>query len=234
VVITWTFREVGAAFDFQGPYVPIADTRRRLQRRLRKAHIDPTPDVVEGLVLYYDLLRRWNEKINLTALMDGDEAVDRLLVEPLVAARGWPEHASQVIDVGSGGGSPAVPLKLAIPSLSLRMIESKTRKAAFLREVVRELSLNDVAVEPARFEDWLSRSGHYERADVVTMRAVRADLKTLANLQQVLRPGGHVFFFTGAGARTKLLIPPQLEVVGEDSLLMPLQTVLLRLRKRST
>jgi 16S rRNA (guanine527-N7)-methyltransferase len=212
--------------------VPTADTRRRLQRRLRRAHLDPTPDVVEGLVLYYDLLRRWNEKINLTALPDGDEAVDRLLVEPLVAARVWPEHASAAMDVGSGGGSPAIPLKLAVPTLSIALVESKTRKAAFLREAVRQLGLHSVTVESARFEDLLTRHEIYGSLDVVTMRAVRADLKMLASLQQILRPGGQIFFFTRLGSTAKLLIPPQLEIAGEDVLVTPLQSVLLRLRKR--
>ena len=64
------------------------------------------------------------------------------------------------------------------------------------------------------------------------MRAVRADLKMLALLQQILRPGGHVFFFGRLGIGAKLLVPPQLEILGEEPLVVSLQSALLKLRKR--
>ena len=73
------------------------------------------------------------------AVRHDDETFDRLLIEPLIASRYLPSTDCSVIDVGSGGGSPAIPLKLAMPGISLRMVESKTRKAAFLREAVRRL-----------------------------------------------------------------------------------------------
>ena len=83
----------------------------RLHRRARKAGI-PLPDgVSDRLEAYYRLLESWNAKINLTALdlANGpDSTIDRLLVEPLSAARYLPERA-RVIDVGSGGGSPGKP-----------------------------------------------------------------------------------------------------------------------------
>ncbi len=208
------------------------EIKRRLLRRLRKVHLDPAPEVVEGLVGYYSLLRRWNEKINLTSLDDGDEAVDRLLVEPLLAVRVMTQATGLLVDVGSGGGSPAIPLKLAAPGLELWMVESKARKSAFLREVIRQLELDGCRVETSRAEEVLDRPELFGLADVVTMRAVRADLKTLASLQQFLRPGGELLFFTRRGGSTRLLLPPQLERVGEEPLLAALQTSLLRLRKR--
>lgn len=212
--------------------MPISDVRKRLQRRLKRVHLDLTPDVLEGLVVYYDLLRRWNDKINLTALADGDEAIDRLLVEPSMAARFLPEAAASVVDIGSGGGSPAIPLKLAAPTVSLWMVESKARKSAFLREVIRQLGLNGAVVETGRFEDLIGRPELFGRVDVVSMRAVRADLKTLASLQQLLRPGGMLFFFTRVGTTSRLHVPPQLELVGEEPLVSALQSSLVRLRKK--
>lgn len=212
--------------------MPNSDTRKRLLRRLKRAHLDVTPDVVEGLVVYYDLLRRWNEKINLTSLAHGDEAIDRLLVEPSLAARFLPEATALVVDVGSGGGSPAIPLKLATPTISLWMVEAKARKSAFLREVVRQLGLNGATVETGRFEDLLIRPDLFGRVDVISMRAVRADLKTLASLQQFLRPGGQVFFFARMGTAATLHVPPQLGLIGEDALVASLQSSLVRLIKR--
>ena len=92
------------------------------------------------------LLAKWNAKINLTSfkLEPGghDEAVDRLLIEPRDCGRAMCRQKRETaIDIGSGGGSPAIPLALALPRLHMRMVESKTRKAVFLREAIRELGL---------------------------------------------------------------------------------------------
>jgi 16S rRNA (guanine527-N7)-methyltransferase len=178
------------------------------------------------------LLRRWNDKINLTSLPDGDEAVDRLLVEPILAARLMVEPASLVVDIGSGGGSPAIPLKIAAPIQALWMVESKARKSAFLREAVRQLSLAGARVESGRFEDLVLRPELFGQVDLITLRAVRADLKGLALIQQFLRPRGQIFYFTRIGAAQKLMLPPQLELSGEEALLPALQSSLVRLQKR--
>jgi 16S rRNA (guanine527-N7)-methyltransferase len=179
------------------------ELRDRLRRRARNAGVELDPAVLGGFERYYQLLARWNQKINLTAfaLPPGgtDDAVDRLLVEPLLASQHVPAGARSLIDAGSGGGSPAIPLKLALPHLALRMIESKTRKSVFLIEASRELGLTDTSVETARFEELLSRPDLHESADLVSMRAVRLETKVLMTLQAFLKPGGHVLLFRGPG-----------------------------------
>ncbi|MGE0460412.1 MAG: 16S rRNA (guanine(527)-N(7))-methyltransferase RsmG [Vicinamibacterales bacterium] len=179
------------------------ELRERIRRRARHANVAVSPELLQGLEQYYQLLARWNAKVNLTAfkLAPGgeDEAVDRLLLEPVAAARHLPADASQLLDAGSGGGSPAIPLKLAAPHLHLRMVEVKTRKAVFLREAIRDLSLTDAVVETARFEELLSHPELHEAADVVTIRAVRIEPRVLITLQAFLRPGGQLFLFRGPG-----------------------------------
>lgn len=178
--------------------------REKLAKRASKAGLSLSGGVIDGLNAYFDLLRKWNRKVSLTALpVDdaGDEAIDRLLIEPVLATRYLPAAAAMVLDIGSGGGSPAIPMKLAAPGISLRMVESKTRKAAFLREVVRTLDLDRTTVDAVRFEELLARPTLHEAIDVVTMRAVRVDQKTLAELQSFVRPGGSLFLF-GTAAPT--------------------------------
>jgi len=104
-----------------------------------------------------------------------------------------------MLDIGSGGGSPAIPLKLAMPALNLTMVESKTRKSAFLREAVRVLNLADAAVETARAEDLLTRSELVESQDLVTIRAVRIEEKLLTKIQAFLRLGGRILLFRSTG-----------------------------------
>ena len=92
-----------------------------------------------------------------------------------------------------------MPLKLAVPELGLRMVESKTRKAAFLREVVRRLALKDVVVEACRYEELSKRGELLEGADVVTVRAVKVDERALEAFQALLRVGGSLMLFRRAG-----------------------------------
>jgi 16S rRNA (guanine527-N7)-methyltransferase len=170
----------------------------RLSRRARRAAVTLTSELAEGLETYYRLLSNWNSKINLTGLELADappEALDRLLIEPLVAARHVPVSATRMLDVGSGGGSPAIPLALAVPRLQPVLVESKTRKSVFLRETVRALGLATADVVTARFEELLARPDLHEAQDLVTLRAVRLEARTLMTLQAFIRPGGVAFLF---------------------------------------
>ena len=176
--------------------------RERLKRRAKAAGATIDANLAENLETYYQLLTKWNAKINLTAFKltpEGqDEAIDRLLIEPVVAARYIQENARTLLDAGSGGGSPAIPLKLASSNLALRMVEVKTGKAVFLREAVRALGLRDAEVETSRFEELLPRAELHEALDLVSIRAVRIETRTLNTLQAFLRPGGKLLLFRGA------------------------------------
>jgi 16S rRNA (guanine527-N7)-methyltransferase len=183
--------------------VPI---REKLARRASKAGLSVAGSVSDKLEVYFELLRKWNRKVSLTALPvedAGDEAIDRLLIEPLVAARFLPCRDAVAIDIGSGGGSPAIPLKVLVPGVSMRMVESKTRKAAFLREVIRALELDKTEVEAVRFEELLIRPALHDATDVLTMRAVKIEAKTLAGLQSFLKPSGLLFLFGTHSGATK-------------------------------
>jgi 16S rRNA (guanine527-N7)-methyltransferase len=174
----------------------------RLLKRARKAGCTVSPSLAAELEQYFSLLARWNAKINLTAfnLRDPrDEAFDRLLVEPIIASQHLPTGTASVIDIGSGSGSPAIPLKLASPQVRLTMVEAKTRKAVFLLEALRHLGVSNATVETARFEGLLTRPELHEAFDVMTIRAVRVESATLVTLQAFLKPGGHLFWFQSAG-----------------------------------
>jgi 16S rRNA (guanine527-N7)-methyltransferase len=214
--------------------VPVRD---KIAKRVSRAGLGAASPLLDGLEGYFQLLRKWNRKVSLTSLPvedAGDEAIDRLLVEPLLASRFLPNPDAAVMDIGSGGGSPAVPMKLAASGISLRMVESKTRKAAFLREVIRHLALSDTVVDAVRFEALLARPELNEAVDVVTMRAVKVEAKTLAGLQFFLRPGGLLFLF-GADSRVVVeSVCPQLTPAGTHALLKQWGSRLEILRKEST
>ena len=169
-----------------------------IERRLAHLEISLAPEVLEQLATYLTLLARWNRRINLTALglePLSDQAIDRLILEPFVAhTRIWSTDRI-VVDLGSGGGSPAIPLKVFVPSIELVMVEARSRKSVFLREVVRALELADVRVENRRFTDLLAREEYRAVADVVTARAVRLDDELWSVIDGLLTPAGRLLYF---------------------------------------
>jgi 16S rRNA (guanine527-N7)-methyltransferase len=195
--------------------------RDRLTRRARRFEIRLSPSKIAALETYVRLLVLWNARINLTALrLDpiDEPSLDRLLIEPLVASRFLPPGPVRLLDVGSGSGSPAIPLAVAADVASLTMVEAKTRKAVFLMEAVRQLEL-DAVVETARFEQLLSRPDMHEAADVLTIRAVRIEPRSLLSLQAFIRPAGQLFWFQGQSARrSPSNIPPPLTWTATHSL----------------
>lgn len=180
--------------------------RNRLARRTRRAKAPVTLAMLDPLEVYFRLLAQWNVKMNLTALPlepPTDETFDRLLVESLGASKHLPSDRPLVwVDLGSGGGSPAIPLKIARPTLKLTMIESKERKSAFLREAIRALGLTDARVETARFEEVVARPDQGGQADLVTVRAVKTDELFFQIAGQFLKTGGQLFVFRPAHSAT--------------------------------
>ena len=188
--------------------------QERLARRARRAGLTIRPELGAQLEVYYRLLSTWNKKINLTGLNlseYGPESLDRLLIEPLVAAAHVRPGARTVLDVGSGGGSPAIPLALALPDVSLLMVEAKTRKSVFLREALRALGMIRGDVVTSRFEELLTKPPLHEAHDLLTIRAVRIETRVLMSLQAFVRPTGEIFLFrTSAGTSGPATVTPPL------------------------
>jgi 16S rRNA (guanine527-N7)-methyltransferase len=131
--------------------------------------VELSQEQLSTISIYIDVLLRWNEKINLTAIRDPEEIVTRHFGESLFAARHIFPQASVkagVIDIGSGAGFPGLPIKLWAQNIELTLIESNGKKATFLREVIRLLVLENARVFTGRAEAFRGIG------DVVTLRAV--------------------------------------------------------------
>jgi 16S rRNA (guanine527-N7)-methyltransferase len=102
---------------------------------------------------YMRLLLAWNEKINLTAIQDPLEVLNRHFCESMFGAKYLPAEDCRLADVGSGGGFPGLPLKIVRPDVQLFLIESNVKKATFLAEVVRELGFENARVLVSRYEE---------------------------------------------------------------------------------
>ena len=157
-----------------------------------------SPVQLRSISTYIDILQRWNARINLTAIRDPEEIVTRHFGESLFAARHlFPRSSAssassavkafEVADLGSGAGFPGIPIKLWAPNISLTLIESNQKKATFLREVARALTLMDIDIQNARAETLPPST-----FDLVTLRAVERLAQTLPVAANLLAPGGRL------------------------------------------
>lgn len=162
------------------------------------------PEIIAQLLEYRDLLLEWNTRFNLTAIRDR-EAMERVLLldairmlptlDAVVADTGL-RHPS-LIDIGSGGGLPAIPIAICRPDIDLTMVEATGKKVRFLQEVITRLGLDRARALNARAEDLARTADNRERYDIATARAV-ASLPALIELTgPFLRVGGTGLFPKG-------------------------------------
>lgn len=154
---------------------------------------------------YINILTKWNEKTNLTAIREPEEMVRRHFGESLFAAAAWlePDTAIHAIDVGSGAGFPGLPLKIYAPQLRLTLIEAHSKKNTFLREAIRALGLSGV-------DAYLGRAEQYDRkAELVTLRAVEKFESMLPVVGGLVEEGGRLALMIGSSqaAAAKEILP---------------------------
>jgi len=125
-----------------------------------------SPPLASQLLLYLDLILKWNDRVNLTAIRTPEDIVRRHFGESLFAAAHLGPSRT-LLDYGSGAGFPGIPIQLAHPTLQVTLAESRARKAAFLHEAVRTLPL-PTEIWPHRVESMSDN----RTFDTVTLRAV--------------------------------------------------------------
>jgi len=142
---------------------------------------------------YKDLLLEWNQKFNLTAITNPQDIQkkhfeDSLLFAEAIKFGGFNlneiSYRLSLADVGSGGGFPGIPLKIAYPNLEVTLIEATGKKCLFLKEVIKQLNLTEINVVNTRAEDLVRNPNFRGRFDIITARAV----SSLDNLTKWTRP----------------------------------------------
>ena len=147
---------------------------------LKKINIDVTHEMLEKLDKYYKLLVEWNEKINLTRIIQEDEVYLKHFYDSLTLNKAIDlKESLSLCDVGTGAGFPGIVLKIVFPNLSITLVDSLLKRINFLNLVIKELDLDDINAIHTRCEDYARI--HREEFDVVTSRAV-ANLTTLSEL----------------------------------------------------
>ncbi|MBW1705409.1 MAG: 16S rRNA (guanine(527)-N(7))-methyltransferase RsmG [Deltaproteobacteria bacterium] len=143
--------------------------------------------------IYLNELWEWNKKVNLTGLTSRKKILKELLIDSLIPSPYLPEEGN-FLDVGSGAGFPAIPLKISSPGLKTHLMEARSKRVNFLKQVIRITNLDDIEIIRGRIEKdgTLLRSEGY---DIITARAL-ADLpRTLTWCAPHLKTGGLILSF---------------------------------------
>jgi 16S rRNA (guanine527-N7)-methyltransferase len=158
-----------------------------------------TDQQVDSFRVYLEELWSWNRRLNLTGLDDRRRMAIELFVDSLIPSPFLPEEGN-LLDVGSGAGFPGLPLKIHGPLRNTFLLEPNSKKASFLRHVIRLIRLRGVHTIRSRVE-YLPKGTRY---DMVTARALAEFGKALECCAPLVKDGGLLVLYLGSRAKENL------------------------------
>lgn len=177
-----------------------------LREETKKINVMLTDEQLEQFVTYYELLLYWNQKMNLTAITERKEVVQKHFVDSLTCLQtGLLTSGSKVIDVGTGAGFPSIPLRIVAPHLNFVLLDSLKKRLIFLEEVVKQLGIEkNITLLHSRAEDAGKDVKYRETFDVAIARAV-APMNILAEFcLPFVKKGGYWIAMKGSQGQEEL------------------------------
>jgi len=189
---------------------------KRFEAYLNEAGLPLTDEQLDQFHRYRELIKAWNARIDITAITDDADIDNRHFLDSLSIFKyaKIPSGAS-VIDIGTGGGFPGIPMKLYDPSLRLTLLDSLNKRILFLDEVVEQLSLEHVRTLHARAEEAMRTDDHRDRYDIAISRAVAPLATLLEYCLPAVRVGGTFYAMKGPNCDEEIrLAKPALDALG--------------------
>ena len=176
---------------------------RKMLEPLKDLQIELNKEQIEQFYLYMNLLLEWNQKINLTAIVEPEEIIQKHFIDSLTISKYISENA-RIVDVGTGAGFPGIPLSIVRKDLDNVLLDSLNKRVNFLNEVIDKLKLSKVQAIHTRVEEFAKNKNYREKFDYATSRAV-ANLSTLSEyLLPLVKVGGRCICMKGSEIEEEL------------------------------
>ncbi|MDO5690406.1 MAG: 16S rRNA (guanine(527)-N(7))-methyltransferase RsmG [Tissierellia bacterium] len=178
-----------------------------LRELLLRSDIQVSEEQLEQLHRFKELVLEWNEKFNITAITDPQEFDLKHLYDCiLILKAGVFQPNSRIIDIGTGGGFPGIPLKILLPEAEIVLVDSLNKRIGFLEHVIETLDLKLVRAQHARAEEMSRTASDREKYDLCVSRAV-APMNTLAEYcLPFVKPGGYFVSMKGSSGQEELKV----------------------------
>ena len=170
----------------------------KIRKALDELGIKYNDEMIGKFSIYMDGVLEWNEKINLTAITDRDEFIEKHFIDSVLAA-GASEvlNAENVIDVGTGAGFPGIPLAIIFPDKEFVLMDSLNKRLKVINDLCRRADINNVTTVHCRAEELAKNREHREKYDLCISRAV-ANMSTLSEYcLPFIKPGGYFLAYKG-------------------------------------
>ena len=160
-------------------------------------------DSINKLYEYMKNVLEWNEKINVTAIKDEKDFIYKHYIDSLLINE-FIENNAKVIDIGTGGGFPGIPVKIANDSIAITLIDSVNKKLKVIRESIKNLHINNVEIILTRAEDLYKKKEYFEKFDVAITRAVSSFKNIAFYMLPFLKKGGIAICMKGPNYKEDL------------------------------
>lgn len=172
----------------------------QLKRKSEQLEVELSEKQLEQFKTYYEMLIEKNKVMNLTAITEKDEVIDKHFIDSISLKKAVDiTKPLKILDLGTGAGFPGIPLKIAYPNLKITLLDSLNKRIKFLQEVIEQLGLQEIEGIHGRAEDFAKQQGYREQYDLCVSRAV-ANLATLSEycLPYVKEGGCFISYKSGA------------------------------------
>ncbi len=169
---------------------------RHVKQKAQEIGYNLQEEQLEQFFTYKELLIEWNKKMNLTAIEQEEDIITKHFIDSLSIASYIPDTA-KVIDIGTGAGFPGIPLKILKKDLSITLLDSLNKRITFLKEVIRNLSLENIQAVHARAEELAHKEEYREQYDIAVSRAVAPMHTLLEYMLPYVKIGGKCICMKG-------------------------------------
>lgn len=184
-----------------------------LEIKAKQIEIELTKEQIEKYYNYMNLLLEWNEKINLTAIIEPREVILKHFVDSLTIAK-YIKDDEKLIDVGTGAGFPGIPLSIVKENTDIVLLDSLNKRINFLEEVKENLKLENVTTIHGRAEEFGKNKNEREKYDIATSRAVASLNILLEYLLPLVMVGGRAICMKGSNIEEIENAKNALEILG--------------------